>query len=112
MVQLHALARLAAVLVPTGAVLLSHPMRPDGGAPGLYAQYDWPEPKGVSKDMRVDHTVSPTPTGKTHTAGSGKLNALTLSFVDTALSSFSHEVICLSFAITFAVARHPVGQRH
>lgn len=52
---------MGAVLVPTSAVLPSHPMRPDGGAPGLYAQYDWPVPKGISNDMRIDHTVSPSP---------------------------------------------------
>jgi hypothetical protein len=84
--------------LPDPRGLRSHPMRPEseseGGAPGLYAQYDWPSrtplptvaPHGavlhgsvasvatsghtagstdpqvlfdVSKDMQVDHTVSP-----------------------------------------------------
>jgi hypothetical protein len=80
--------------LPDPRGLRSHPMRPEGGAPGLYAQYDWPsrtplpivaphravlhgsvasvatsghtagstDPQvlfDVSKDMQVDHTVSP-----------------------------------------------------
>lgn len=45
-----------------------HPMRARGGAPGLYASYDWPKPPagkkfGTSPDMEVDHTWVTIPAG-------------------------------------------------
>ena len=57
---LFALASTALATTAT-ADLAPHPMRPAGGAPGLYASYDWPKPKNpktplTSPDMETDHT--------------------------------------------------------
>ena len=50
--------------------LAPHPLRAGGGAPGLYASYDWPKPPGTSPDMEVDITWVTIPKG-TATDGNG-----------------------------------------
>eukprot|EP01052_Picozoa_sp_SAG31_P059215 SAG31_NODE_18541_length_632_cov_1.362101_1_plen_170_part_10 len=40
-----------------------HPMRSDVGAPGLYANYDWPQNGLPSPDMEVDHVWTTIPDG-------------------------------------------------
>lgn len=91
---------MGAVLVPTSAVLPSHPMRPDGGAPGLYAQYDWPVPKGISNDMRVDHTVSPSPRALTQCSKQFKSCSSHDTCSGTRKSTASFRRCCPSFALS------------
>eukprot|EP01052_Picozoa_sp_SAG31_P029922 SAG31_NODE_3021_length_4780_cov_10.795770_4_plen_178_part_00 len=52
-----------AVSNATSSVLAPHPMRSAAGAPGLYANYDWPKSSPSSPDMEVDHVWTTIPSG-------------------------------------------------